>query len=259
VKPEDIAAYIGAAAWVPQIVTWVYQALSKPVVNIVPEQFAHVSFSTWGPGLSFRMAFFVENRDLIVDGIEVLVRHQGGDTRRFRWTGVNESISEITDAAGNKQTVSRDQYPIAIKISTQAMLERYVRFNDASYNDDTKLQWEAFVKQLAFLQQKRSTSLVAEMINSREFSDLIQKRQSLLCWREGKYDLTIHLTSPQKRFNTKNLKFSFELSEIDVENLRKNVALVEEDARNYVAWISQEPKPVLDPTPWCWVAVQLLR
>lgn len=36
--PTEIAAYIGAAAWLPQIATLIYKRVVKPIVTIVPDK-----------------------------------------------------------------------------------------------------------------------------------------------------------------------------------------------------------------------------
>jgi len=37
---KKIAAYIGAATWLPQIATWIYRRLVQPIVTIVPDNYA---------------------------------------------------------------------------------------------------------------------------------------------------------------------------------------------------------------------------
>ncbi len=85
-KPEEIAAYIGAAAWLPQIAMWLYRSIVRPKLRIVPDQLAEVGFTSLGPIFNVRMAFFVENRDIIIDDVELILRHQDGIIRTFRWT-----------------------------------------------------------------------------------------------------------------------------------------------------------------------------
>ena len=34
----EIAAYVGAGAWLPQIATWVYRSVVRPVATLVPEE-----------------------------------------------------------------------------------------------------------------------------------------------------------------------------------------------------------------------------
>jgi hypothetical protein len=133
--PAEIAAYIGAAAWLPQIATWAYRKFVQPAVTIVPDKYAEVGFTPFGPIFNVRMAFSTENKDLIVDGFELLLRHSDGDTRTLRWSGLSETFSEITDAAGNRQVVSRDQTPIALKIGTESLIEKFVRFQEPRYHE----------------------------------------------------------------------------------------------------------------------------
>jgi hypothetical protein len=129
-KPEEIAAYIGAAAWVPQIVAWIYRAVVKPNLRAIPNLTAEIGFTSLGPVFNVRMAFIVEKRDLIIDGIELVVRHEDGEEKMFRWAGLAETFSEITDSAGNKQIVSKDQTPIAIKAVKESVLDKFVPFKN---------------------------------------------------------------------------------------------------------------------------------
>ena len=45
----DIAAYIGAAAWLPQIGAWIYNAVSRPELKIVSAGQIEIGFSMFGP------------------------------------------------------------------------------------------------------------------------------------------------------------------------------------------------------------------
>lgn len=54
--PAEIAAYIGAAAWAPQIGSWMYGWLVKPRVQILPERMVEVGFTTLGPIFNIRLA-----------------------------------------------------------------------------------------------------------------------------------------------------------------------------------------------------------
>ena len=153
-KPEEIAAYIGAAAWAPQIVTWIYRALVKARLRIVPDYMGEVGFTNFGPIFNLRMAFFVESRDLIIDGIELTLRHEDGETKSFRWAGLGETFSEITDSSGNRQIVGRDQSPIAIKVVTTSLLEKFVRFQEPRYHAADKPSTIKLVTHFNFLRQK---------------------------------------------------------------------------------------------------------
>jgi hypothetical protein len=38
--PAEVAAYVGAAAWLPQIAAWLYRAFVSPKIIIVPDAYA---------------------------------------------------------------------------------------------------------------------------------------------------------------------------------------------------------------------------
>lgn len=255
-KPEEIAAYIGAAAWLPQIVTWVYKSIVKTKLRVIPDQWADISFTRLGPIFNVRMAFLVENRDLIIDGMELLLRHQDGETRSFRWAGLAETFSEITDSVGNKQIVGRDQSPIAIKVVTQSLLEKFVRFQEPRYQAADKALADNLVSHFNFLKQKDPQSYVREVLASKELFTIIEQRQKWFSWKPGRYEVTLKPRSPQK-FQLVGSTFEFELQAVDVDLLRKNVPLIDTEVRNIVS--SNLPNAKLQPITWYWTDVSLLR
>jgi hypothetical protein len=253
-KPEEIAAYIGAAAWLPQIGAWVYRALVKPKLRVIPDQYAEVGFTTYGPIFNVRMAFLVENRDLIVDDLELSLRHEDGETRWFRRAGLGETFSEITDAAGNRQIVSKDQSPIAIKVVVQSLLEKFVRFQEPRFHQVDAANTRALVTQFNFLKQKSPENSVPDMLASKEYFAVVDARQKWFGWKPGRYELTLRPTSPQK-FTMLESTFSFELNATDAEHLRKNVALLDAEIRNVIS----SNLPNFKPTPihWQWANVRM--
>jgi hypothetical protein len=253
-KPEEIAAYIGAAAWLPQIAAWIYRSAIRPKLRVIPNQFAEVGFSTYGPIFNVRMAFFVENRDLIIDGLELAMRHEDGDSRTFRWAGLGETFSEITDSAGNKQIISKDQSPIAIKVVVQALLEKFVRFQEPRFHESDGVTTRALVTHFNFLKQKAPDSFVADVLASKEYFSVVEGRQKWFAWKPGRYDLTLHPTSPQK-FKLVDPTFSFQLTPADVEHLRRNLAVIDTEIRNVISSNLTDHKP--EPLHWQWANVTM--
>jgi hypothetical protein len=255
-KPEEIAAYIGAAAWLPQILVWIYRATVYPRLRVVPDQRAEVGFTNFGPIFNVRMAFFVENRDLIIDGIDLIFRHEGGEERIFRWAGLGETFSEITDAAGNKQIVSKDQTPIAIKVATQSLLEKFVRFQEPRFHAADGLTTKALVSHFNFLKQKSPDAFVQPVLESKEYFSVVEQRKKWFCWKPGRYELTLKPSSPQK-FKLVGSTFAFELQEVDVDLLRRNVPLVDTEIKNIIMSNVPDTKP--DQLTWQWANVTMHR
>lgn len=255
-KPEEIAAYIGAAAWFPQIATWLYRSIVRPKLRVVPDQFAEVGFTTFGPIFNVRMAFFVENRDMIIEDVEFIVRHQDGESRSFRWAGLGETFSEITDSSGNKQIISRDQSPIAIKVSTQTLLEKFVRFQEPRFHQSDKPTTQTLVAHFNYLKQQSPDTFVADVLASKELFTVLEGRQKWFWWKPGHYELILNPRSPQK-FKLVDTSFSFELSTVDVDHLKKNLVILETEIRNLIS--SNLPDYTALPINWQWANVNMLR
>ena len=253
-KPEEIAAYVGAAAWLPQIAAWIYRSIVKPKLRIIPNHVAEVGFTTNGPIFNIRMAFLVENRDLIIDGIDLKIRHEDGESRDFRWAGLGETFSEITDSAGNRQIVSKDQSPIAVKVSVQYLFEKLVRFQEPRFHQADGLTTRALVAHFNFLKQKSPDTFVAEVFASKEYFNVLEGRKKWFAWKPGKYELILQPTSPQK-FKLIESNFSFELMQSDVEHLQKNLPVIETEIRNVISSNLPESKP--EPFHWQWANVSI--
>lgn len=253
-SPEEIAAYIGAAAWLPQIAAWVYRSSIMPKLRVIPNQFAEVGFTTLGPIFNVRMAFVVENRDLVIDGLNLTLRHEDGESRMLKWAGLGETFSEITDSAGNKQIVSKDQSPIAIKVIVQALLEKFVRFQEQRFHEADSITTRKLVAHFNFLKQKKPDGFVADVLASREYFSVVEGRQKWFAWRPGRYDLTLHPTSPQK-FKLIEPTFTFQLTAEDVEHLRRNLTVIETEIRNVVSSNLADHKPL--PVHWQWANVTI--
>lgn len=255
-KPEEIAAYIGAAAWLPQIVAWIYRWFAQPSIRLVPNQYAEAGFTSLGPIFNLRMAFSVENKDIIIDGMSLVLRHQDGEIRALRWAGLGETFSEITDAAGNKQVVGRDQSPIAIKVGTQTLLEKFVRFQEPRYHETDRPLIQALIAHFNFLKQTNPQGYVEEMLSSKELYSLLEARKKSFWWKPGRYDVEVQLTSPQK-FRLVSSQFHFELTANDVERLKGNIATSEVDVKNIIS--SNLPDFQAQPLNWNWANVDVHR
>ena len=123
----EIAAYIGATAWLPPIAFLLYRWLRRPVLTIVPEQAPELGFTSHGTICNLRLAFIAEHKDLILDDLALDVVHENAERRALRWAGVKEDLGETRDAAGVKQgQLTREHPPTALRIATVGpMIRRF--------------------------------------------------------------------------------------------------------------------------------------
>ena len=58
--PGEIAAYIGAAAWLPQLINVFYKYITKPKLRVFFNNTAEISYTSLGPILNIRMGVLAE-------------------------------------------------------------------------------------------------------------------------------------------------------------------------------------------------------
>lgn len=251
-KPEEIAAYIGAAAWAPSIIGKIREYIVKPNLRLIPNSFGEISYTSSGPIINFQMAFAVESKDLILDGLTVKVAHEDGEERWFQWHGLAETISQVSDATGVKEIVRKDQVPIAIKILTSNLLEKFVRFQEPRYHARDNDLAQPLIALLDFTRQQNPQNYAAEVLRSQPFDAAVRHRQDWFCWKEGRYDVTL-VPSALQPFKAIDSRFSFSLSADNIATLRRNLPILRDDLEQIISNGRQTQ------APWQWVNVQFRK
>lgn len=251
----DIAAYIGAAAWFPPIIYWIHSWLIKPTVQIVPEEKIELGFTTYGPIFNIRLAISATKRDAIIERLWVDLRHEAGEMRRLTWTGMRETFSEITDGAGNRQLVERDEPAIALKVTTFLLTEKFVRFQDLDFQKRLRPHASALLEHANYLKEQE-LDLYEAILASREFFAFLEFYKSNYWWKPGRYEVSFGVEGRDDVRIEANL-FSFELMQYDIDAFRSNLDLLKLDFENTVKM--QIPGYQLKPVPWIWRNVPLVK
>ncbi len=247
----EIAAYIGAAAWLPQIASWIFKAYVTPQITIVPDRSLQLGFTSLGPIFNLRMAFSADRKDAIIDSFEVMLKHEDGEERLLRWAGMNETFSEITDSMGNRQVISKEQPAIAFKIGRESLLEKFVRFNEPRFYNTILPFLNELTNHFDFL-KKKEADYVSKIMESKQYNDLSEIRKKAFWWKAGKYQATFKLGSPKKITLTHD-SYEFQLNHLEVEKLQKNVDALDSDLSNIIK--SNLPDFKAEPIDWNWVNV----
>ena len=252
----EIAAYVGAGAWLPQIATWIYRSVVRPVVTLVPEETAQIGFTSYGPIFNLQLALASSRVDAIIDGIQLSIRHTDGDSRLFRWYGLNETFSEVRDMTGNRQqTVGRDQVPIALKIGTASLVEKFVRFQIPRYHESDRKLMANLVAHFNHL-KRTDSDYVQRTLQSRELFDVLEARRQAFWWKAGRYEVTIQLSSMAK-LNFPKDRLHFELTSADIERLRQNIDVIRLELENAIK--SNAPNFQAEPVAWNWANAEVGR
>lgn len=139
----EIVAYIGALAWLPQIINWAHQYYSKPQIRIIPDRNAQLGYTSFGPIFNIRVSIDVAKKDALLDYIGIVLKHDSGSSFEFEWTGMNQMFSEVISigdfTSDNKQIVQRDMNPIAIKLSLLSLTDAFIRFQETKFIQDNRI------------------------------------------------------------------------------------------------------------------------
>ena len=107
----------------------------------------------------------------------------------------------------------------------------------------------------SFLRQQGG-EVVPKLLESKELHELIETHKAAFWWRAGRWTVAFEMRSPTK-VSVKKHCYEFELSELNVENLKGNIALLKQEFQNIIR--SAEPEYQQQPVSWRWVNAQVQR
>ncbi|MEE9269388.1 MAG: hypothetical protein V3V49_03920 [Candidatus Krumholzibacteria bacterium] len=175
----EIAAFVGAAAWLPHLITWTYKAATKPRLTIIPDKTAQIGFTTLGPILNVRLALVVESKDVIVTKLFVKLRHETGEQREFSWRGMTETLSAIRDRSGIQQgSFEKDQAAIALKVSTSTLVEMFFRFREEKFSEHVDPLFQEALRHKNYLESQK-TDYHDDFLKSEKYFALVNAHKEL--------------------------------------------------------------------------------
>lgn len=217
----EIIAYLGATAWLPQIATWFYVWFSKPKISVTPEKTISIGYTRFGPIFNLRLSLDVRKKDALVDFIGVQLTHQNGSKHLFEWAGMTEFFSEVRNERGESQQIQRDVVPIAIKLSTLSLAERFFKFRDSRFIEKSKPIINELDEHAQYL-RKINPSFHDEFLSSKAFDNFLKFMREGFWWKAGKYSVIFIIRSPEKINYVRN-EYEFELMQDDIDSLEKNL------------------------------------
>lgn len=251
----EIVGYIGAAAWLPQIVAAIHKLTEKPTIAVIPEKMVEIGYTTSGPIFNLRLAVSAANKNAIIDNVAVSVQHETGDVHEFIWAGMRETFSEIKDLSGNMQFVEREYSPIALVLNRDGVIERFFRFQDPLFQSQHKqllrgaTDFEAYFK-------KTKKDYHQELLDSKQVHDILEFYNRYFFWKPGQYTITFSVKSPGCIvFNSS--EYVFELKSYDVEDLQKNLELFRNVVDNHIRVDLEGFRP--EVVKWKWASSDLER
>lgn len=91
-KIIDFAAILGALAWLPQIISWIYHWLQKTKISVYHEKEAEAGFVNFGNAFNIRLSFLARRKHALIDNIELCITDKDGVSHTFKWILYSETL-----------------------------------------------------------------------------------------------------------------------------------------------------------------------
>jgi len=215
-----IVAIIGAGAWLPHIINWYKERSTLAKVTLVPDNQVDVGYTSYGAMFNLNLALATSKKDIIIDKMEISLKHEKGEYHNFIWQGLNETISEISNIKGEKVYQTKDQAAIAMKLVTSSLAEKFVRFQELNFPEKLRPFENKLTDLIKYYNERKKDK--TEILQSKEFYDLIEFFKSNFWWQEGKYIVDFNINSSEK-FIFDNVRYQFDINKHDIEELKKNI------------------------------------
>lgn len=247
--PDWINAVIATLALVRP-----WQFFKRPKLDVVLGENLGLSFNPSGARLMLRTTLRATNADLFVTRAEVVVTHQKTKaTTRLAWI---QNATNTVDYQGNIQYAYMEATGFVVTNGLGMPFQPVFNQRDISSHATEQLDklnkaWSEFVKSaeystIAEKVQGQSEQREEQMLSFRAQYpvrlDAYNAFDQEFIWREGKYDLALHLrTAEEKEFSATG---TFALTREQAEYLRVTVVQIVDSATGL-------------SSPYRWVTVQL--
>jgi hypothetical protein len=225
----DIAAIVGAAAWLPQIIGWIQKSLAKPILRLIPAAAPEIGFTSFGPILNLTCAFTTARKNAIINDIRVKLKHENGETLALQWNAIVENKSETYTAAGQTETEHSLRSVLALKVTVDDFAERLMRFWSTTFRLGFADHWRRLrARRDALERNEADIERVKHLVQrSDEYSAVVDFCRGSFYWREGSYDVEVAVYCEELKKPLIN-NFTFTLYQPDVQALRANLTQLEE-------------------------------
>lgn len=226
----NVLAIIGALAWLPHILRWLYAWLIKPKLRFVPDSKSEIGYNTLGPIFNQNFAVITELKDALIERILLTLTHESGEKHEFIWKSLSEKGFEVTDISGGRAEYSKLQPAIALKVWVMGLVEKKILFRDYTYEKNSHdLSYKLTEKQNR-LKKVDTTKYKDQLLESKELSDFLDFAKKSFYWRQGKYTITLYAHEKSlKKLHVEN--FEFTLIKNDSERLEKNIEFIQQEIK----------------------------
>ena len=242
-----IIAIIGALAWLQQpIIGWLKKKYSKPKLTTFIHEDLEIGYTTFGPILNLNIAFSIENKDSLINYIDLRLVHASSNaTFQLKWVWFEEKFMEIEVPEQLNIPYKRNQIAIVLKLNTENVIEKKIGFQSSDFKIKTSdLQKACNQEQLLLSNSQKSPSEIESKKCYNDYNDLFK---SDFTWKEGKYNISIKTKLVDLK-EEQEVNFSFNLNSLDIKKLEQNIITCQGLLRNQYINLDPNYQP-----KWYWV------
>jgi hypothetical protein len=251
----EIAAVVGALAWLPPIFVAFRSWLTKPRIRVITQPTPEIGFTPLGAIVNLRIALTVEHKDIVVTGIRLQVTHESGETTWFSWRGIVQRMGTMNYPEIGAVPFEKESNVLAMKVSQKDVEERFVRFQNLEFLQGKAEREAVSLKNMTYLQQTNAFDPLT-FVHSLEMTDVYSYIRQAFSWKPGTYRLKAVLESPDD-FSVLDDKYSFALSPLQVQTLSGNLQYIEKYYLGEIVPLKEGEK--LEQIPWKWVYPEMPR
>jgi hypothetical protein len=245
----DIAAIVGALAWLPPIFIAVRNWMTRPQIRVITQPSPEIGFTSVGTILNLRIALTVTHKDIVITGIRLKIKHESGEEMALFWRGIVQNMGTMKYPQLGSVPFEKELNVLAMKVSLKDVEERFIRFQNVDFLQKKAALEAATSKTMSHLRKSEAFD-GSTFIKSSEMADLYSLIKQSFSWKPGGYQLEVLLESPDA-FSVLDNKYSFTLSPHHVQNLSSNLSHIEQDYANQI--LPAKADEALTPIQWNWV------
>lgn len=241
---------VGAAAWLPHLVTLAIKVFRKPKLTMTPARTCEVGYTELGPIFNIKAALTAEHENILIDKVEFSLRHESGDTHLFRWHEITEVKGQMVVPGVQSQPIYQESEAIAIKILP-------TDFKDLLFRNRLEHHTQGLKKYEYAFNRERRRLVNAEQYESAKFyassyaQDMQVFLQSQMIWKKGRYEVAVTLQNRNEAVSDLPA-LTFKLEDEDIVLLQANCSNMPKLLKN-MCLTKQEMEKQRAPIEWHWL------
>jgi hypothetical protein len=216
----EVLAILGALAWLPQVISWIGNWLSKPILTVISDKELEIGYSSFGPIVNIRLAFLSEKKKSLIKSIDIELTHEKNDTQKFSWDWFEETLYHMDVPDTGLFPTKKNQKAIAINIDKDQLVEKKIGFQQNSFKSENKQLLQNTTEE--FLNLFNAGKDTTEIKSRKCYNDLLDYYKNSFNWKVGTYNAKIVINISEKKISFEH-KVSFRLTSLDIKSLEKNI------------------------------------